>query len=309
MVRQNILHWDWLVYVEMFIAGIAAGAYVTAAMLSVLGRGRSPVARAAHLLAFPLMALAGVLLIVDLDRPERFWHMILQSERVPLPMLKWWSPMSVGSWAVLIFSGFTFVSFVDALIDRGMFGIGPWRQGRTLHGSPLGVLWSLAGGAVAFFIAAYSGVLLTVTRLPGWRESNLIGPLFLATAAATGMAALILIQAVRGQVDTVEVAQLEGANALVIVWQMLLLVAFLLTLGDAARILLTGLSLLAIVGAFVLGGVVPLLLWFVARTGRTRSLIPGASRATSLVVWALLVLVGGFLLRYAIVMGPQHVLG
>ncbi len=46
VTRANEVHWDWLVYLEMFLAGIAAGAYVMAAILSLLGRGRSPLARA-----------------------------------------------------------------------------------------------------------------------------------------------------------------------------------------------------------------------------------------------------------------------
>ena len=56
--RETLLHWNWLVYLEMFVAGTAAGAYVTATFLELLGRGRSPLVRTAHLLAFPLMALA-----------------------------------------------------------------------------------------------------------------------------------------------------------------------------------------------------------------------------------------------------------
>jgi len=37
----------------------------------------------------------GILLIVDLPRPLRFWHMLLQSQTL-VPMLKWWSPMSIS---------------------------------------------------------------------------------------------------------------------------------------------------------------------------------------------------------------------
>ena len=97
--RVNHVDWGALVYLEMFVAGIAAGAYATAAILELFGRGRSPIARAAHLLTFPLMAIAGLLLIVDLSRPERFWHMMVQSKTL-FPMLKPWSPMSLGSWLV-----------------------------------------------------------------------------------------------------------------------------------------------------------------------------------------------------------------
>src|SRR5690606_38607653 len=94
--RLNPVHWTWMLYLEMFLAGVAGGAFVAAAILELSGRGRSAAARTAHLIPFPLLALSTILLIVDLYRPERFWHMALMSER-GLPILKPWSPMSLGT--------------------------------------------------------------------------------------------------------------------------------------------------------------------------------------------------------------------
>jgi rifampicin phosphotransferase len=39
---------------------------------------------------------------LDLSRPLRFWHLLLESNTW-MPMFKLWSPMSVGSWALLAF--------------------------------------------------------------------------------------------------------------------------------------------------------------------------------------------------------------
>jgi protein NrfD len=300
VLRETQVHWTWLVYLEMFLAGTAAGAYLTASLLELLGRGRSAVARTAHLLAFPLMAVAGLLLIVDLQRPERFWHMVLQSERAPLPMVKWWSPMSAGSWAVLLFNGFAFVSFLDALVQAGWLRLAFWR--RRLHGSPAGLVWSLLGGAAACFVAAYSGVLLSVTNIPGWRDAPLAGALFVAVSAATGMAALLLAGAARGAAAGDERTAaagdeiaLERANSLALVWQLVLLGALLATAGGAARVFLQGLPLAALAAAVVLA-----LLALGLRLTRRRPSAPAVALA------ATLVLAGGFLTRYAIVMGPQH---
>ena len=105
--RANPVHWTWLVYLEMFLAGVAGGAYVAAAMLELSGRGRSAAARAGHLIAFPLVLLATLLLIVDLSRPERFWHMVLMNERL-LPILKPWSPISLGTWLLMLFAAVSF---------------------------------------------------------------------------------------------------------------------------------------------------------------------------------------------------------
>jgi formate-dependent nitrite reductase membrane component NrfD len=291
--RETLVHWSWLVYLEMFVAGTAAGAYVTAAVLELLGRGRSPVVRTAHLIAFPLIALAGLLLIIDLQRPERFWHMLIQSERL-VPMVKWWSPMSLGSWALLLFGLFAFVSFLDALVATDRAHLFGWRAPRTLHGGPLGLVWSVLGGVAGFFVAGYSGVLLNVTNLPAWRDSPLLGGLYIAIAAATGMAAVLFFHLLGNRVGPDEV-DLERANTLAVVWQLVCLFLFLVTAGGSARLLLSGLPLLAIVLAVVL-----VLIALLFRTiFRTRNPPAGAFAA-------LLVLLGGFLLRYAVVMGPQQ---
>jgi formate-dependent nitrite reductase membrane component NrfD len=296
VIRENPVHWDWLIYLEMFVAGVAAGAYATATLLEVFGRGRSPVARTAHLIAFPLMVVAAILLTVDLNRPERFWHMLVQSKTL-LPMFKPWSPISVGSWLVLLFPAVAFVSFVDALIARRVFALGGWRWDRTLHGTPLGLIWSIIGGVLALAVAAYSGVLLSVTNIGGWSNSSLIGALYVATAAVTGIAAVLLIEALRGRTDPADVAGLLRAATGLILWQMLLLVVFLATLGrDGLAVFLTGSPLVAIIGAVLLGGILPLVLRF------TRAGV----RPSTTALFAALILVGGFLLRYAVVMGPQQ---
>src|SRR5947209_79323 len=93
-------HWHDLIIWYFFLGGIAAGSYALAALVELFGdeddrRG----VRAAYYLAFPLVCVCGMLLVIDLGRPERFWHMLLKSETLG-PIFKWWSPMSVGSWGL-----------------------------------------------------------------------------------------------------------------------------------------------------------------------------------------------------------------
>ena len=293
--RVNVVHWTWLVYVEMFVAGVAAGAIVAAAILEYSGRGRSPAARAAHVLAFPLMALAGVLLIVDLSRPERFWHMVVMSERL-LPMLKPWSPISVGTLLLSLFAGACFVSFVDAVIGTGRLRLGGWRQDRTIHGGPLGVAWATISALLAIGVGIYSAVLMTTSSIPGWAHQLMIPAVYAATALMTGMAAIVLIQALRRQIDA-DLLGLAHANLWLIGWWLLTVILFLLTLvgSSSAHTYLTGVPLAAILAAVLLAGVVPLGV----------ALFRPLASAVRLSVMSVLVLLGGFLVRYAIVMAPQ----
>jgi protein NrfD len=293
--RLNEVHWTWLVYLEMFVAGVAAGAILAALLLEVSGRGRSSAARTAHFLAFPLMAFAGILLIVDLDRPERFWHMVIQSERL-LPMLKPWSPMSAGTLLLSGFAGACFVSFVDAVVSTGKVRLAGWRQDRTIHGGPLGAAWATISAALAVGVGTYSAVLLTTSAIPGWAHLMIIPAIYIATALMTGIAAIILIQTVRRQIDA-DVLSLAHTNLWLIGWWMLTVAVFMLTLvgSPSARIFLTGIPLVTLLAAVVLAGLVPLVM----------TLLRPVSPTLKLTLSSALVLVGGFLVRYAIVTAPQ----
>ena len=88
--------------------------------------------------------------------------MMIQSETL-LPMFKWWSPMSVGSWALMVFGAFSFFSFLAALAEDDRLPISAFR---ALHHGTFGKVFVALGAAFAFFLASYTGVLLSVTNRP-----------------------------------------------------------------------------------------------------------------------------------------------
>ncbi len=292
VLRLNSPEWGWYIVTYFFLGGIAAGAYFNAALLELFGEPADrPAVRVAHWLAFPLLALCGILLILDLHRPERFFHMIVQSERLPLPMFKWWSPMSIGSWALLVFSAIAFVSFVDAVLEA--------RGGRSyIHRGALGMVWALLGSAVGFFFASYTGVLLAAGNFPVWTDSPLVAALFLASAASTGLAAVLLLLLLGRRYPLVTWRKLENADRYAVVLEIVLLLAFVATLGSLALPFATSLpgALVLWVGVVLLGLLVPLAL----------HLGPGRRGGSGAVVASVLTLVGGFLLRYVVVMIPQQ---
>jgi len=140
-------HWAWWIVLYFFVGGLTGGVYFAAAWLDLFGdEGDRPVVHLGHLLAFPMIIVSALFLIVDLGQPQRFLNMIFQSERLPLPILKPYSPMSLGSGILFIFGLVAFLSFVDALLhERFLHGIG----------NPL--------GKIASVIGAVGGLALAVT--------------------------------------------------------------------------------------------------------------------------------------------------
>ena len=139
-------------------------------------------------------------------------------------------------------------------------------------------------------------MLLSVTNRPIWADSNLIGLLFLTSAASTGAAAMLLLARQRNWVTRDSLGWLLRLDRGVLVLELLFVVLFLVTLGPAIQYWLSvwGVYLLAVV---VIGILAPLALHYSPR------LLGG--RGTSLAAAAVLALVGGFLLRMVIVLSAE----
>jgi protein NrfD len=290
--------WGWWVVLYFFFGGIAAGAYFIATLVDLVGNERDrAIAKIGYYVAFPLVALCGILLIVDLGHPERFWHMLIQSN-TGWPMFKYWSPMSVGAWALLIFGLFTGVSFLGVLAEDARLGLERFSgAARYLHHGPVGMLFQVVGCLFGFFIASYTGALLTATNQPFWSDSSLIGPLFLSSAASTGIATLLLILSFQRGAPRDSIVNLERTDGWAMLLELVLLVAFVISLGGLAMAFLTSIyGVLLLVGTLFVGVLIPLLL-------RWRPRLLGSSGTLAA---AALALIGGFILRYAIVMAGQY---
>jgi formate-dependent nitrite reductase membrane component NrfD len=273
-----------------FIGGITGGVYFAAAWLDLFGDAEDRAAmRLGHILALPLIAISGLVLIVDLGQPLRFWHMIFQSERLPVPMLKLYSPLSVGSTILLAFGFLSFVSFVDATLGRG----------RWLHapGNPVGKVWSALGALAGLSMAGYTGVLLNVTNEPVWGNSPWIGALFLFSGVSTGIAVLLLLAR---RVPRSTVKKLSEADNYLMLFELITLIVFLVTLGavGARFIFATPVAILFAI-VVILGLLLPLALHW-------RPTLAGGARTAS-VLSGVLVLIGGFVLRWAVLAGAEGI--
>ena len=295
-------HWEWYIVLYFFLGGLAGGCYFLAAVIDLVGRRADrPLARLGYYVAFPAVAVSGLLLTVDLSRPFRFWHMLIERNTLE-PMFKYWSPMSIGSWALLLFGLFTFISFLAALADddRVRHPALRWFQWPAVRGlrapSLAGRIIAVLGGFFGFYIAGYTGILLAVTNRPVWSDTPLLGMLFIVSAASTSAALLILL-AQRGGWQVPGLADLHRFDDWVLMLELVVLIAVMVSLGPVLRAWLNAWGVLLVVGVIIVGMIVPLVLSFRARRF-------GAANMTTP---AILVLIGGFLLRVVIVFSSESI--
>jgi formate-dependent nitrite reductase membrane component NrfD len=286
--------WGWLIVLYFFFGGLAGGSYFWAVLIDFFGRREDrPLARLGYYISFPCIVISAVLLTVDLGRPDRFWHMLIESNTYR-PMFKYWSPMSVGAWALLIFGIFGLASFLGALVEANRLA---WPAGRYLR--PPGFLARIIGflgGLVGFYVAGYTGVLLAVTNRPIWSDAPLLGMLFVVSAASISAALMILLAP--GSASRLPgLAALHRIDAWVVALEFLVLIAVVISLGPIVRAWLNAWGLLLFVGVVCVGMLIPSLLYWRRRE-------PGDLSVTAA---ALLVLVGGFVLRVVIVFSAQRI--
>jgi formate-dependent nitrite reductase membrane component NrfD len=282
--------WRWFIVAYFFLGGLAGGSYFLATLLDRFGTERDrPLVRLGYLVAFPIVCLCGLVLTVDLGRPERFWHMLVQSQTWR-PMLKTYSPMSSGAWVILLFSGCAFMSFAGVVAERG------WPRWALLrHASPdarFGRLVSGAGAVLGLYLAGYTGVLLSVTNRPIWADTTLLGLTFLTSAASTSAALLILLGFWSGLARE-RLYRLERFDRSALILEVLAIAALVASLGRIATVWLDGWGML--LAAMILGGIaLPLLLEWRGRAGRPAWIGPT------------LVLLGGLVLRMVIVFSSDR---
>ena len=300
-------HWGWWIIGYFFLGGIAAGAYFLSTLIEMMGRREDrEISRVGYLLAFPLILGCGVLLIVDLNHPVRFWHMLFKSEVVAVaisdgwptslegwrtmsaaPLLKYWSPMSVGSWAITLFGRCSAFSFWSAIRPAGFVA--------RLHGGVVGFPVRALGCAVGFFVASYTGALLTATNQPVWSDSVWLAPLFLASAASTGAAVLVLFGF--GRVTSATLDRVGRGDVWILLLELVVFLVFLASLGTALAPLLDTLSgRILVLGTLFLGLLIPLVIHLTLKSSDR----PAATMA------AIFVLAGGLTMRWAILSAPQE---
>jgi formate-dependent nitrite reductase membrane component NrfD len=290
--------WTWYIFGYFVLAGLSGGSYLIATLFRLRGNpADEAMARLGYYAAFPALVVAPILLTLDLGRPLRFWHMLWNTTPGAAGFnFKYWSPMSVGAWALLVFSAFATVSFLDTLArDRG------WR---SLNGA-LGKVFNTIGALFGLFVAGYTGVLLSVSNQPVWSDTWALGGLFLASGLSGSAALLILLVRFR-PAALASADALDRAARVYALLELALLLVFVVTLIPAGTqgevfgfpwLLLWVVVLIGLAPAF--GPVAP------ARLAATGNGAMSVAVARPAVVAPSLVLIGVLALRAAVIFSVQ----
>ncbi|MBM4439690.1 MAG: polysulfide reductase NrfD [Candidatus Rokubacteria bacterium] len=275
--------WGWHIPAYFFVGGAGSGAYIVATIADIGGRAADrPLVTGGRAVALAAMLVSPVLLVLDLGRPGRWINML----RVFRPR----SMMNQGSFALLALGAFSGLGAVVEVAQR-------FAQRRALARwtARLGRPVSWLGALPAVVVAGYTAVLLAATNVPLWTRSRLLlGPLFLASAMSTGLAATRLAAEAAGGIAARTETRVKRAETLMTGAELALTAASVARLGRDARPLLAGgLGVLFHTGSVGLGMLAPLAL---ARAGGRRSTLLAAA----------LTLAGGGLLRYAVVVAGQR---
>jgi polysulfide reductase chain C len=203
-------NWEWWILAYFFFGGLAGGSYAIGTLIRLVGaEADQRMSRLAFVVSFLALLPCPIFLIADLGQPIRFVNMLFDASGGGLSF-KYWSPMSVGSWALLLFGIFSFVSFLSALGEGDASRLA--RFARVRRGTA-GTIWDVIGTGFGFFVSGYTGVLLAVSNQPVWSDSAwVLGGLFLASGL-TGSAALVLaLTHWRRAADAGTTARLEAAD-------------------------------------------------------------------------------------------------
>ncbi len=313
--------WTWYILGYFFFAGLTGGSYAVATLLRLVGDPRDePAARLGFYTSFVTLLVCPVLLTTDLGASWwKFWHMLVDVTPGDQGFnFKYWSPMSVGVWALLIFGFFAAVSALESFVlDRrsrsapaGSPADSSGSRFRTVDpparpiGGIAGQAFNVIGGVLALFIASYTGVLLSVSNQPIWSDTWMLGGLFLASGLS-GSAALIALLTRYRPGAAFSLGRIHEADGYFSILELVLLVAFFIT----------------IIAAGTAGPTLPFIpLWLLALVGIGASLVAArghmrirssgsaavvARAGTDTMVVSILVLLGVLALRAAVIFSAQ----
>lgn len=162
----------------IFLAGLSGAAALLAAVADrESGVAAKGVARRARYLSLLTMTIGPILLISDLHTPKRFYNM--------LRIAKGTSPMSIGTWNLMAFSGFAGVTAAAQFMSD--------RAPALRWSMPLARASQIPAAIAGAGLSTYTASLLSATSTPSWAAApEALAVRFGSSSMAAAAAALSL---------------------------------------------------------------------------------------------------------------------
>ena len=198
---------SWGMYIANFVFFVATSlvGMLISSVLGMIGfKWVKPIARIAEIIAVAFAAIAGLVIVSDMGRPERLPYVFMYG-RIQSPIL--WDVTVVTTYLVLSTLLYFIPLIPDLAISKGRIGHTPkWLQSTY---ETLSVKWAHTPKQyqillksvrilliliipTAFAIHTVTSWLFAVTTRPGW-DSTIFGPYFLTGAFVAGSAAVVIM--------------------------------------------------------------------------------------------------------------------
>ncbi len=309
------LTWGMPVILYLFLAGLGAGLVTVSSSVLLRGGGGGfggdhfKLARYGALMGPIPVMLGTALIVLELGRPFRAFNLF---KLINL------SPMNLGSWLLFLFiwtSIFYALAFLPSFLPqlrRLSDRLAPVRVALAWINVPLGIA-----------VAVYTGVMLgAMPARPLW-NSPILALLFLISAISTGVAAIILMRAIFHRKSSDSAIErrfhqsaylLTATDVMLIGFELMVIFLFVmfahLTIGNvkyAVSIILPGgeLALMFWLWVVLIGLLLPALAELACVIPKLIYHRDYAAPKTIEVTVSIGVLIGGFMLRYVIVVAGQ----
>jgi len=277
--------WDTSVIAYLFLGGVTGGLGIISMLANPEREPEQRLRRTARFASLVLAAANPAVLITHLGRPERFLHM--------LRIVKLKSPMSVGTWGLVAYSGVAGANVMRELAEMDVLP----RWVRYLVPGFLTQLHALAGS----YLAGYTGVLLSATANPMWSAGKRHIPAACVCSGLSSACALMsLLSTFEGNHEAVpKVERLEMVSSLA---ELLLLKDFQRTGGDYAKPMFEGRPGERLRTYTIVAGIaVPMALNVLGQIVK----LPKPVDAVRTTAASLLTLLGGYIFRETLVEGGK----
>ena len=190
---------NWVVGGYVFLAGLSGASALLSTVADVArGPEMAGTVRRGRYLSLLAPSIGSMLLVYDLHTPKRFYNM--------LRVAKHTSPMSIGTWILMSFSGLAFTNAATQWLSDHVPGLG-WLRGKTRM---LQIPAAFAGAG----LSTYTAALLSATSTPLWAAApQSLAVRFGSSSIVAGASALSLGEEnghIRRSLDLVAVGALAA---------------------------------------------------------------------------------------------------